>query len=272
MTRVRSILFVPGDSRRKLEKAVSVPADAHILDWEDAVAESGKAAARTITLEAMRAHYASRSGVLIRINSYRAELAEGDCAAVRESRPGGVVLPKCEDAEEVRAILRLLPDSTVVVPLIESPKGVQNAPGIAACSERVVALMFGAEDYSAEAGIMRSEGEPELTFARGAVVNAARACGTEVFDSPLMQFRDRQAVRRSAWESRRFGFTGRAAIHPSQVPIINEVFTPSEDEIDRARAVLARFEDHGGGVYAVDGALEDLPIIREARRVLDRAR
>ena len=147
-----------------------------------------------------------------------------------------------------------------------------NAARIAACSDRVVALMFGAEDYSAETRIKRTAGEPELGFARGWVVNAARAHGREVFDSPPMQYRDSAAVREAAGRGCRQGFTGQAAIHPSQVPVINNAFEPSDAEIDAARSVIRRFHHHGGGVYSVEGALEDYPALREAHAVLRRAR
>ena len=133
-------------------------------------------------------------------------------------------------------------------------------------------MLFGAEDYSVEARIMRTANEPELAFARGSVVNAARAMSKEVFDSPVMHYGDLTLVRDAVWRSRRLGFTGRAAIHPSQVPVINDVFSPSRDEIAAANAVLKRFKGHGGGVYGVDGALEDMPAVRDALKVLERSR
>ncbi len=122
--RIRSILFVPGDSPRKLAKAVDVSADALILDWEDAVADANKISARAITQEAMATFATSGTWVLIRINSNRPDLVKTDCAAMRKCVPGGVVIPKCETARDVEALLPELPDATVVFPLIESPLGV----------------------------------------------------------------------------------------------------------------------------------------------------
>lgn len=269
--RIRSLLFVPGDSPRKLARAVDVSVDALILDWEDAVAETNKIPARAITRKAMAAFAASGSKVLIRLNTAPGLLG-ADCAAIRKCMPDGVVIPKCESACDVERLLPELPDGTVVLPLIESPLGVLNAAGIAASSSRIAALLFGAEDYSVEARIMRTPGEPELAYARSSVVNAARAMDLEVFDSPLMQYRDLDAVRRGAWRSRRLGFSGQAAIHPRQVAVINEVFSPSQEEIDAAEAVVARFKDRGGGVYGVDGALEDKPIVQAALKLLERVR
>lgn len=269
---LRSILFVPGDSPRKLAKAPSVPADALIVDWEDAVSEANKKKARRVTRDAIRGLAEADPAILIRVNANRPDLVREDCLAVLECSPDGVVIPGCESGEAVQELLRRLPGTAAVFPLLESPMGVLAAAEIAFSSERVAALMFGAEDYSAETRVMRSEGEPELAFARSSVVNAARAAGREVFDSPLMRFRDPSAVRRAARRGRRLGFTGQAAIHPSQVPLINDAYSPSEAEIAAAEAVLERFRAHGGGVYAVEGSLEDKPAVEDALRVLARKR
>lgn len=271
-SRFRSILFVPGDSPEKLAKAPSVPADALIVDWEDAVADESKTTARKVTKEAMARLAGADAAVLIRVNANRPDLVGQDCRAVLDCAPDGVVIPGCESRLAVNALLERLSASVAIFPLIESPMGVLAAAEIATSCDQVPALMFGAEDYSAEARIIRTEAEPELAFARSCVVNAARAAGREVFDSPLMQFEDANAVRRSAWRGRRLGFTGQAAIHPSQVPVINEVFCPSRAEIEAASAVLERYRAHGGGVYAVDGSLEDKPAVENALRVLARKR
>ena len=271
-SRFRTILFVPGDSPKKLAKAPSVPADALIVDWEDAVADENKATARDVTKEAMRALAGADAVVLIRVNANNPDLVDQDCQAVLRCAPDGIVIPGCESRSAVDELLGRLPAELAIFPLIESPMGVLAAAEIATSSDRVPALMFGAEDYSAETRIIRTEGEPELAFARSCVVNAARAAGREVFDSPLMQFEDADAVRRSAWRGRRLGFTGQAAIHPIQVPVINDVFSPSQAEADAASAVLERYRTHGGGVYAVGGSLEDRPALENALRVLARKR
>lgn len=271
-SRFRSILFVPGDSPKKLAKAPSVPADALIVDWEDAVADENKAAARQVTREAMATLAGADAVVLIRVNANRPDLIHQDCRAVLGCGPDGVVIPGCESRRAVIEQRERLSAKVAIIPLIESPMGVLAAAEIATSCDQVPALMFGAEDYSAEVRVMRTEGEPELAFARSCVVNAARAAGREVFDSPLMQFEDANAVRRSAWRGRRLGFTGQAAIHPSQVPIINDVFSPSQGEIDAASAVLERYRTHGGGVYAIGGSLEDKPAVGNALRVLARKR
>lgn len=271
-SKIRSVLFVPGDSPKKLSKAPSVAADALIVDWEDAVADASKARARQVTKDAMPGLAGAGAAVLIRVNANRTELIDQDCRTVLECEPDGIVVPGCESGQAVQDLLGKLPGKLVVFALIESPMGVLMAADIATSSDRVRALMFGAEDYSAEARIIRSGGEPELAFARSSVVNAARATRREVFDSPLMRFNDSDEVRLSAWRGRRLGFTGQAAIHPSQVPVINDVFSPSQAETDAASAVLERYRMHGGGVYAVDGTLEDKPAVEDALRLLARKR
>ena len=265
---LRSLLFVPGDSPRKLAKAVEAPADALIVDWEDAVADHNKELARTSTLDALPALLAHKMAVFVRLNAGDKETAVADCRTLRQCAADGVVVPKCETARDVEDLLGELPEAMAIVPLIESPTGLLQAARIADCSNRVPALMFGAEDYTAKAQILRTAGEPEVLFARSGVVNAARAMRKEVFDSPLMQYRDLEAVRQAAWRSRRLGFSGQAAIHPAQVEVINEVFLPSQEEMEAAQAIVHRYEEHRGGVYGVAGSLEDHPTVRRALRLI----
>lgn len=272
VSRFRSMLFVPGDSERKLAKAASVPADALIVDWEDAVSDQDKEKAPIMTKSAMPGLKRAEPFVLIRVNSTTPDRFREDCRAARDCDPDGIVIPGCESVRTVETLLRMYPGDGVVIPLIESPLGVVRAADIAFSSDRVAALIFGAEDYSAEVGVMRTEGEPELAFARSAVVNAARAAGREVFDSPLMRFDDPEAIRRAAWRGRRIGFTGQLAIHPGQLPVINDVYSSSRDAIQEAERVLERYQEHGGGVYAVDGSLEDKPAAKNALRILARRR
>ena len=271
LLRIRSILFVPGDSAKKLSRAASLPADSILIDWEDAVADANKSDARSVTQRALPSLQSQGRLVLVRLNHPSSEWVAADCVAVRRCQVNGVVIPKCESAGDVERVTEELPGAGIIIPLVESPLGVLRAAEIASCSDRVNGLMFGAEDYCAETRIRRSEGEPELTFARGSVVNAARATGKQVFDSPPMQYQDLGAVRQAAQRGRRHGFSGQAAIHPAQLPVINEVYSPSPAEVEDAKAVLSRFEEHGGGVYGVRGSLEDYPMVRDALAVLERA-
>ncbi|MDE0622963.1 MAG: CoA ester lyase [Bryobacterales bacterium] len=271
LSRIRSILFVPGDSAKKLSRAAGLPADLILIDWEDAVAEANKPDARSVTQRALPGIRSEDRPVLVRPNSPSSVWFAEDCAAIRQCRPDGVVIPKCESVRDVELVAEGLPGTGIIVPLIESPLGVLRAAELASCSDRVKALLFGAEDYCVESRIRRTEDEPEVTFARSSVVNAARAMRKQVFDSPPMQYEDVASVRRAATRGRRLGFTGQAAIHPAQLPVINEAYSPSASEVAEAKIVLRRFEDHGGGVYSVQGSLEDYPMVREALAVLERA-
>lgn len=271
LSRIRSILFVPGDSAKKLSRSADLPADLILIDWEDAVAEANKPDARSVTQRALPSIRSQGRPVLVRPNSLSSTWFAEDCAAVRRCRPAGIVIPKCESVRDVERVAERLPELGIIVPLVESPLGVLRAAELASCSDRVKALLFGAEDYCVESRIRRTEGEPEVTFARSSVVNAARAMRKQVFDSPLMQYQDLAAVRRSATRGRRLGFSGQAAIHPAQLPVINDVYSPSPTEVEQAKAVLRRFEQHGGGAYAVQGSLEDYPMVREALAVLEQA-
>jgi len=262
---------VPGDSAKKLSRAGGLPADLILIDWEDAVAEANKSDARSVTQRALPSIRSEDCPVLVRPNSPSSAWFAEDCAAMRRCRPDGVVIPKCESVRDVELVAEGLPGPGIIVPLIESPLGVLRAAVLASCSDRVKALLFGAEDYCAESRIRRTEGEPEVTFARSSVVNAARAMRKQVFDSPPMQYEDLAAVRRAATRGRQLGFTGQAAIHPAQLPVINEAYSPSADEVEEAKTVLRRFEERGGGVYSVQGSLEDYPMVREALAVLERA-
>lgn len=267
----RSILFVPGDSPKKLSKAVDLPADAFIVDWEDAVAPDRKAAARLATKAAMPALLERRTPVFVRPNPVGTEWARADQAAIKECCPAGVVIAKCEGASDIEHALDGLPGGMSAIALIESPLGVLRVAEVVDRSKRVAGLMFGAEDYSARAGVRRSDGDPELAFARSSVVNAARALGREAFDSPTMEYGDLQVVRQASQMARRFGFTGKAAIHPGQVPVINAAFMPTEEELEHARGVIERHREHGGGVYGADGSMEDMPIVLNALRLVELA-
>jgi len=269
--RIRSILFVPGDSAKKLSRAAALPADLILIDWEDAVAEANKSDARSVTQRALPSIRSDDRPVLVRPNSPSSAWFAEDCAAVRRCRPDGVVIPKCESVRDVELAAEGLPGLGIIVPLIESPLGVLRAAELASCSDRVKALLFGAEDYCVESRIRRTEGEPEVTFARSSVVNAARAMQKQVFDSPPMQYEDLAAVRRAATRGRQLGFTGQAAIHPAQLPVINDAYSPSAAEVEEAKTVLRRFDEHGGGAYSVQGSLEDYPMVRAALAVLERA-
>ncbi len=273
----RCLLFVPGDSEAKLGKAFGLSVDAIVVDWEDAVLPAHKSAARETTAAPLGRRGGFEPAVIVRINPVDSEAFRPDCEALselpRDRLPGGVMVPKCASSEQVQQAAAFLdridPSRGLgLYAVIESARGVVNAAKIVAASDRVVAVAFGAEDFSADTGIRRGPDDAELLYARSAVVTAARAAGCEAYDSPSMDFRDRERVKAAAEHARNLGFSGQLAIHPAQIPIVREAFQPTPEEIAEAENLLGTFEQQGRGVIAVDGRLVDEPILKRARRTL----
>ena len=270
----RSYLFVPGDSERKLAKARQRGADVLILDWEDAVLSENKARARELSLDFVLGDSPSSTSVLIRCNPAGSSNFEEDCAALRRIPSEGVLLSKCRSVGELLLLDQALSDSKGTTEhriylMLESPQAVLNAFQMASSCTRVAGLMFGAEDFSAEMHITRTSEETELLYARSAVATAARAAGCEVVDSPCLEFKDLARVRSHSQAARNLGFSGKLAIHPAQVAVINEVFSPSAAEVEWARQIVDAFSTAGAGVVDVDGTMVDEAIVKQARLILD---
>ncbi len=264
---LRSLLFVPGDSESKLAKARSLPADALILDWEDSVLPNNRPSARERTAAALRKREEFSQLILIRCNPAGSEDFRLDCDALTNIRPDGVMLSKCRSAEDVAALAKSIEDRAIY-PLIESAAGILNAADIAKSSERVAGLALGAEDFSAEMGIHRTAEDVELLYARSALVTAARASGREAYDSPCLDLSNAEKLACSAQRARNLGFAGQLAIHPSQVPVLNSIFAPSQAEFERARRLTEAFAAGNAGVMAIDGQMVDEAVLRRARGIL----
>ncbi len=268
---LRSLLFVPADDEQKVEKAMLCSADAIILDLEDSILPESKLSARNCC-----ANPALRSGDspirLVRINPPGSEWFEDDLRALPEIRPDGVVIPKCETVDGVHAVADVVEahawnQSLGIYPMIESPMGLLRAEQIASATECVVAIAFGAEDFCAAMGIDRTVGEPELMHARYTLVTVAKAFGLAAIDSPSLVL-DREAdIRSDASRARSAGFTGKFAIHPRQVPILNTIFSPSAEEVQWAREIIARAKGHG--VFRSNGRMVDEAVLRRARRIVE---
>ncbi len=270
----RSYLFVPGDSERKLAKARQRGADVLILDWEDAVLPENKARARKLSLEFVLAGSPSDSSILIRCNPSASSSFEEDCAALQRIPSEGVLLSKCRSVDDVLHLDQTLGDGEGVSPhriylMLESPQAVLNAFQMANSCNRVAGLMFGAEDFSAEMHMTRTSEETELLYARSAIATAARAAGCEVVDSPCLEFKDLARVRAHAQAACNLGFSGKLAIHPAQVAVINEVFSPSVAEVEWARRIVDAFSSARAGVVNLDGTMVDEAIVKQARQILE---
>lgn len=271
---LRSLLFVPADSPAKLIKSKQTPADALVIDLEDAVEPRRKAMARSLVKEFLQGRHALPQAVLVRLNPAAGEHFDHDCDAITRCLPDGIVLSKCESAYDVLQLHSFLESTDVdrkcqIYPLIESPRGILNAYSIASSSSRVAGLAFGAEDFAAEMGIHQTGDEIELLYARSALVTASRAAGCEAIDSPLLDFGDLQRLRNAAFRARNLGFSGKLAIHPAQIPVLNDVFSPTESEILEANRMIASYSASGGGVLAIEGRMVDEASVRKARRILE---
>jgi citrate lyase subunit beta/citryl-CoA lyase len=278
--RWRSLLYVPVTSERFVAKAHERGADAIILELEDAVAASEKARARGLVPEA--AAHVSQGGadVLVRVNRpWRLAVPDLEAAIGPDVR--GLVLPKVDSAEHVLALAEIAASveqergvpvgHTVFFARIEGPKGLLNAAEICAAHPRVVAVGLGSSDYTIATGM--EAGGPGNAMASFLVVNAARAAGITPLGltGAIVGFSDLDAFRRSAVESRALGLRGAPCVHPAQVPILNEVFTPTAPELERARRVVEEYERAlaaGEGAITVDGEFVDVPFYEQAKRLL----
>ncbi|PKB72682.1 MAG: hypothetical protein BZY75_05775 [SAR202 cluster bacterium Io17-Chloro-G7] len=269
-----------------LERAISFDADIIMVDLEDSVPPGEKIAARGVAKEwvpklAKESPRLSRK-IMVRVNSLDTGLTHAEVSAVAGPDLYGISLGKPEsvwDILEADRILRaaedtarLEPGSIKLIPWIESAKAVMAAQQMGAASSRIVALAFGAEDYTNDMGIQRTDSGEEVFYARAGVPVAARAAGVASLDSPFVAFRDPEALRRDAQVARQMGYTGKFAIHPSQIEAINEAFSPSEDEVSYARQVVEawnRAEAEGRGSADLDGRMIDVPVIKRAQNLLE---
>lgn len=266
----RSILFVPGDRPDRYDKAVAAGADAVCIDLEDAVAPGRKTGARASVARflANRPRPSAAAAVIVRLNNPETGEGERDAGALRDQPPDAVMIPKVTTAEGVLRTSRLVGTAMPLLPIIETARGLENAARIGAASPAVAALIFGGFDLSVELGA--EPGWESLLYARSRVVHAAAVSGLEAVDMPSRDLRRTAVLRAEAENARRLGYSGKVAIHPAQIAVIHEVFTPSAEEVERARRIVEADRAAGGGAVALDGRMVDRPVVEAARRVLAR--
>lgn len=285
---MRSLLFVPGDDERKIAKGLASTADALILDLEDAVAPQRKAAAREICAAALRSSDTTKV-LFVRMNALDTSDAHADLTAVVGAKPFGIVLPKCRGGDDVRRVSSMLDT-------IEGPEGVAAGAtrilpivtetaaalfGLGTYSDppipRLCGMMWGGEDLAADIGAVANRDAsgryaPLYELARSLCLLGASAASVLAIDAVYTDFRNLDGLKAEALEGLRSGFGAKAAIHPAQVDVINEAFTPSASDVEWAHRVVAAFEAAGDvGVAAIDGKMLDRPHLRGARRTLERA-
>jgi citrate lyase subunit beta/citryl-CoA lyase len=271
----RSVLFSPGDQPDLMRKAPSTGADVVVFDLEDAVAPAGKAAARERVSDTLQ-EIDPDCEVGVRVNP-AGIAADDDLRAILDGAPrlDSVMLPKVRDAGDVGTLARLLDEHGADLPvlaLVESAAGVLNAAGIAA-ADATDAVLFGAEDLAADVGATRTTEGTEVLYARQRVVTAAAAAGVDAIDTLHTDFEDTEGLRTDTGRGIRMGYDGRMAIHPRQVGVINDAFTPDPERVAWAERVLEAREAaaaEGQGVFEVDGEMIDAPLVARAERILDR--
>lgn len=277
---LRSVLFVPGDRPRMLEKAKSVRADAIVLDLEDAVALDRKSEARAMVSDALRTG-GYEPYVAVRVNGFSTGLTEQDLEAVIGPDVRAICLAKAETPGEVGRLSKLvealerrhglLVGSVSFLLLVETALGILNAHGLAGTSGRTCALCLGGEDLCWGLGAVRTKQGFELEYARAHLVLAARAAGVQAIDTVWTDLQDQEGLSEEARRARQMGFSGKLLIHPSQIEVVHRAFTPSQEAIDYARRVLDAFETataQGQGVITLDGKMIDAPIVARAREIL----
>ena len=273
---IRSLLFVPGTRSDRFEKAMKAGADAVTFDLEDSVEPSHKERARSVIAEFLRAENTSQVLRLVRFNALDTEYGQADLTFFQDVQGfDGVLLPKVETPGILEMVSRALagrPAGPVpLLPLLESPAAILRAAHIASADAHVAALLFGAEDLTARLAVPRTVEGEELVVARGQIVLAAAAVGAEPLDAVFTNLDDLALLRRDSERARAVGFRGKMAIHPKQVPLINEVFTPSQAEIDRARRIIDAFaaaQSAGEGVTRMGDQMVELPVVERARRTV----
>lgn len=278
----RSLLFVPGNMSRMIEKALQLDADAVILDLEDSIPAGEKKQTRG---QLAKWFDRPRSGMCyVRVNALETGEAIADLDAVISPLISGIILSKADTPSDIEKVdwyishlesTRSMPAGSMdLIPLVESAKGIHHAYAIAGASPRVRRLCFGALDYSADLGVSLTLDPLEILYPRACLVNASRVAGIEPpLDTVYPDIKNLAGLEKDTQTARQMGFQGKLVIHPAQVAVVNAAFTPSEEEIDYARRVLAAFQkSEAEGRAAItldDGKMIDYPVVKNARRVLE---
>ena len=281
----RSMLFLPGNNPNMLINGSCLGADAVIFDLEDAVSPSEKDAARILVRNTMRYMDFRGCEIIVRINSIDTPYWKQDIDQILPQQPSLILLPKTGSAADIleadayisQAEEKLgMPLNTVgLMPLIETAMGVENAFQIASATKRVKALFLGAEDLTADLQCKRTKEGREIEYARTRLVVAARAAGVDVYDTPFTDVNDDEGIVADAALAKALGFSGKAAISPRHVDVINSAFSPTEKEIDYAYEVMEAIElakRQGKGAIALHGKMIDAPIVARAQRTIDMAK
>ena len=279
----RALLYMPGDDWKKITKSLTLGVDCICMDMEDGVAASRKSEARATIAKALQELDFGKSEKLARINSLGSDWEKDDIAAVLPFRPDGIVIPKVESLDQIKWGGEIIESAELkygwpinfvrMLVGVETAKGILNLKEIAS-HPRLDGIIFGGEDFAASIGATRTPDATELLYARQAVVAACAAFSLQAIDIVFIDFKDADGLRLEAEQGAGFGFSGKQIIHPNQVSVTQEAFTPSDDAIASAKRIVETFEasqKEGKGSYALDGKMIDMPLLKNAQKVLERA-
>lgn len=280
----RALLYTPGNDPHKIRKAAALEVDSVCLDLEDGVAISQKEAAREAIIKLLPELDFGSSERLVRINPIGSKHIKEDLNGIIPIRPDGIVIPKVQTRDQIHWLEEKLIElesqsnipvgSIILIAIIESALAIINLKDIASASTRLEALIFGAEDLAADLGAERSKSGWEVFSARSAVVTHAAAFDLQPIDLVNIDFKDHDNLLFSARQGAKMGFTGKQVIHPDQVEPVQEIFTPSDDQINEANKILDAYNQHqeiGQGAFAINGKMIDAPIVKSAQSIIQRA-
>ncbi|MBI5879273.1 MAG: CoA ester lyase [Chloroflexi bacterium] len=280
----RCVLFMPGDDAHKIAKGAALGPDSVIMDIEDGTALNRKQAARDTIRSALGSVAFGRTEKLVRVNAFDTGWTREDILSTVAGKPDGYVVPKVESAETVQAVsewigqleaLHGFPAGGIrLIAMIETARGVLNVAPIAEADPRVDAILLGSEDLAGDLGATRTREGWEVFYARSAVVTAAAANGLQALDGVYVDLQDTDGLRAECGRVLGMGYGGKSAIHPRQVPVIMDAFTPTAEDVARAQALIAAFEANqraGAGAFAYEGKMVDMPMLRAAQKVIARA-
>ncbi|HAX70577.1 MAG TPA: citrate lyase subunit beta [Anaerolineae bacterium] len=280
----RALLYMPGDNWKMITKSITLGVDSICMDMEDGTAINKKAEARATIAKALQELDFGTSEKLARINSVGSGWEKDDIEAVLPYHPDGIVIPKVESFEQIEWASKIIEDaelkngwkvnSICILIGVETAKGILNLKEIAA-HPRLDAIIFGGEDFAASIGATRTKDAVELLYARQAVIVACAAYDLQPIDIVTIDYKDLDALKVESEFGARLGFSGKQIIHPNQVQVVQEAFTPSDEAIAYARRIVETFEasqKEGKGAYSLDGKMIDMPLLKNAQKVLARAK
>jgi len=280
----RALLYMPGDNWKMITKSITLGVDSICMDMEDGTAVNKKAEARATIAKALQELDFGASEKLARINSVGSGWEKDDIEAVLPYKPDGIVIPKVESYEHIEWASRIIEDTELknswqvnsirVLIGVETAKGILNLKEIAS-HPRLDAVIFGGEDFAASIGATRTKDAVELLYARQAVIVACAVFDLQPIDIVTIDYKDLDALQAEAEFGARLGFAGKQVIHPNQVRVTQEAFTPSDEAVAYARRIVETFEasqKEGKGAYSLDGKMIDMPLLKNAQKVLARAK